>query len=385
MTCAHMSTGQTRDAVRKEYDMEIPKKMKAVVLHAPHDARLEIVDVPELEVGDVLLKVEACGICAADAKAYAGGKLFWGEDTTWSVPTAGGHEIVGTIVKMAPGANDRETYGVADGDLAVGDRVAVEQIVPCGKCRYCRNGHYSHCVKHYVFGQHTDLWGGFAEYVKLPREALLYKIPKKLPVERAVVIEPFSCSMNAIRRAQIQSGDIVVISGAGCLGLGMLSIASTLKPKHLIALDLNDKRLGQAKSFGADITINPGKEDVYARIGELTEGYGCDVYIEATGYPSSVIQGLKLMRKGGNYVEFSLFMDETTVNWSVVGDEKELNIYGVSLSPRCYPEVIEGIASGKFKTEGVVTHQFALDDFQEALDTSCSGANSIKVAFVNRP
>ena len=367
--------------------MEIPKKMKAVVTHGPKDSRLELVDVPEVSEGEILIKVEGCGICAGDVKAYNGGLNFWGDGTnppSLTTPTIGGHEIIGTIVKMGPGVEKKETYGVADNDFKLGDRVAVEQVEPCGECRYCKEGRYSLCVPHNVYGFKRHLWGGFAEYAKLTKNSLVYKIPQDMPLKLALVIEPYSCSMNAVNRARIQPNDVVVISGAGCLGLGMLAIASTLQTKHLVSLDLNDQRLEQAKEFGADITINPKREDVYKRIDELTGGYGYDVYIEATGYPSSVVQGLKLIKKGGNFVEFSLFMDSTTVDWSVIGDEKELNVYGSSLSPRCFPKVIEGIYSGKIKADGVVTHEFALDDYLEALETSGKGAGSIKVAFVNK-
>ena len=97
-----------------------------------------------------------------------------------------------------------------------------------------------------------------------------------------------------------------------------------------------DNRLEKAREFGADITINPGREDVVQRILDMTDGYGCDIYIEATGHPSSVVQGLKMIRKLRRFVEFSVFGEPTTVDWSIIGDRKELDLLGSHLSPYCY-------------------------------------------------
>jgi threonine dehydrogenase-like Zn-dependent dehydrogenase len=111
---------------------------------------------------------------------------------------------------------------------------------------------------------------------------------------------------------------------------------------------------------------------------ELTEGYGCDVYIEATGHPDAVIQGLLALRKGGNFVEFSLMPRETTVDWTLIGDSKELNVYGGHLGPGCYPKVIDYLHRGLLKVDGVVTHQLPLERYQEAFHLVHEGKSSIK-------
>lgn len=143
-----------------------------------------------------------------------------------------------------------------------------------------------------------------------------------MPLKEALLIEPYGCSKHAVDRAQIHNEDVVVISGAGTLGLGMITYARMQNPTKLIALDIVDGRLEKAKEFGADIVMNPGKEDVVKKILELTDGYGCDIYIEATGHPSSVVQGLNMVRKLGRYVEFSVFGEPTTVDWSIIDDRK---------------------------------------------------------------
>lgn len=359
-------------------------KMKALVTHGPHDYRLEEVDIPRAEEGEMIIKVEGCGICAGDLKAFKGGNVFWGDGTKppyLEVPAIGGHEFVGHIVEIGPGIEKKETYGVADSGFQIGDRVAVEQIAPCGTCRYCREGRYHLCVPHNVYGFKNYLNGGFAQYAKLTKESLVYKIPEEMPLEKALLIEPYACSMHAIQRAKIEENDIVVISGAGCLGLGMITAAARQKPKCLIALDLNEERLQKAKEFGCDLTINPAKEDLESTIMELSDGYGCDVYIEATGHPASVKQGLDIIRKAGRFVEFSLFLEPVTCDWSVIGDGKELDMYGVSLSHGCFPETIRGLCLGELKSEGVVSHKFALEDYEAAFEKSGKGVGSIKVVF----
>ena len=230
-----------------------------------------------------------------------------------------------------------------------------------------------------MFGFKHYLNGGFAEYALMPDMARIYKIPADMPLTDALLIEPYACAYHAIERAMVTHDDILVISGCGTLGLGMVSAAKLKKPAKIIALDLVDERLALAAGFGADIIINPSKTDAIDKILSLTDGYGCDIYVEATGHSASVIQGLEAIRKNGRFIEFSLFNDTVTCNWSIIGDGKELDIYGVSLSPNCFPPVIERIADGRLKTKGIVTHRFKLEDFAEAFSMCRDSHSSVKV------
>ena len=171
------------------------------------------------------------------------------------------------------------------------------------------------CQPHNIFGFQKENNGGMAEYVRYPKNSVLHRVPDSMRLADALLIEPYACSKHAVDRAQIGCEDVVVISGAGTLGLGMLTYARMKNPAKLIVLDMLDNRLEKAAAFGADLVMNPGKEDVVAKIQELTDGYGCDIYIEATGHPSSVIQGLSMIRKLGRFVEFSVFAAPTTVDW----------------------------------------------------------------------
>ena len=152
-------------------------------------------------------------------------------------------------------------------------------------------------------------------------------------------------------------------------------------PRCLIVLDLLDDRLKKAKEFGADLVFNPQRTNAIEEVLRLTEGYGCDIYIEATGHPASVAQGLQMIRKLGRFVEFSVFGHETSVDWSIIGDGKELDILGAHLSPYCFPFVIEHISKGTLKTTGVVTKMFALDEWEKAFAHATGKYGDIKVAF----
>ena len=213
------------------------------------------------------------------------------------------------------------------------------------------------------------------------KTSVISRVPKEMPLEQAALIEPYGCSKHAVDRAGITNEDVVVISGAGTLGLGMITYARMKNPRKLIALDMQDNRLELARKFGADLVFNPGRCDIDKEIKALTEGYGCDIYIEATGNPASVIQGLTIIRKLGTFVEFSVFGKETTVDWSIIGDRKELDIRGSHLSPYAYPFVIENMLNGNLKTEGVVTTVLSLDDWERGFDLATGCEGDLKVVF----
>ncbi|MDO4866824.1 MAG: alcohol dehydrogenase catalytic domain-containing protein [Clostridia bacterium] len=350
----------------------LPEKMRALVAHGPGEYVLETVPVPEPGYGEMLIKIEACGICAGDVKASHKSARFWGGDGMpgfCKPPFIPGHEFVGEVVAMGDGV---------EGDFKLGDRVVSEQIVPCGTCRFCKRGQYWLCDPHDVYGFKNYLPGGMAEYAILPRRSINYVIPKELPIERAVLIEPFACSLHGVEQGRIQVDDVVVLAGAGTLGLGMIGAIKQRNPRKLIVLDMNDHRLEMASRFGADLVLNPGRENAIQRVLDETDGYGCDVYLEVTGHPSSVGQGLEMICKGGRFVEFSVMSGTSTVDWSIIGDAKEITIYGSQLSPYCYERTIDGIVSGRLPTEGVVSHVFPLEDWAEAFAVADAG-KGIKV------
>ena len=359
-------------------EVELPKTMRAVVCHGPEDYRLEELPVPTIGPGEVLVRVLAAGICASDLKCYSGAPLFWGDEHREGYcqpPVVPGHEFVGQVVALGEGASEK--YGLALGDYAIS-----EQIVPCWKCRFCRRGQYWMCQFGDVYGFRQRAPGAMAEYMRFPADALNYRVPHSLRPEQAVFIEPLACSIHAVQRGCLDFGDTVVVAGCGPLGLGMVAAARLKSPGCMIAIDVVDERLEVARACGADLTLNPRRVDVIDEVLRLTDGYGCDVYFEATGHPASVEQGLHMIRKLGTFVEFSVMREPVTVDWTIIGDTKELNIHGSHLGPYCYPLAMDMLVKRQIPVERIVTHRLDLAAYREAIELVHAGRDSIKVMLV---
>jgi threonine dehydrogenase-like Zn-dependent dehydrogenase len=162
----------------------------------------------------------------------------------------------------------------------------------------------------------------------------------------------------------------------------MVAGARAKTPAHVIALDMAPQKLELAKECGADMVINIASEDAVAQVMDVTDGYGADVYLEGTGHPSAVIQGLNLLRKLGTYVEYGVFGSDVTVDWSIISDDKELNVLGAHLGPYCWPAAIRMIESGVLPMDKICTHQLPLAEFQKGLDLVSSGTESVKVSLI---
>ncbi len=355
----------------------LPKTMAAVVCHGPQDYRLEERPVPVPGVDEVLLQVHSVGICASDLKCWLGAPLFWGAEGKSGYaqpPVTAGHEFVGRVAAVGPTSGKRQC-------LAVGDVAVSEQIVPCWNCRFCNRGQYWMCPQGDVYGFRQAAQGAMAEFVLLPRNALNHRVPETVPIEHAAFIEPLACSIHAVQRGEIELGDVVVIAGAGPLGLGMVAAARLKGPRLLIALDLNDGRLDLARACGADLGLNPSRINVVDEIKRLTDGDGCDVYLEATGHPAAVQQGLDMIRRLGTFVEFSVMREPVTVDWTIIGDIKELNIHGAHLSPYCYPLAIDMLARRLLPMDRILTHRLPLAEFERGLQLVRAGTESVKVTL----
>lgn len=361
---------------------QIPKTMQSIICHGPEDYQLEEIPVPQAGPGEVLVRVLGAGICAGDAKCFAGAPLFWGDETREAYcqpPITPGHEFVGEVVALGAGAGEK--YG-----LAFGDRVISEQIVPCWECRFCKRGQYWMCDgKHDVYGFRQRTPGAMAEYMRFPADAINHKVPPALSVKQAVYIEPLACAIHAVQRGNIELGDTVVVAGNGPLGLGMVAAARLKNPGCLIALDLHPNRLEVARHCGADLVLNPHEVDVIAEVKRLTGGYGCDVYIEATGHTEGVSQGLRMIRRMGTFVEFSVFNEPARVDWTIIGDTKELDIHGAHLGPYCYPLAIDMLLKEQVPAEEIVTHSFPLEQHADAFQMVLEAKESIKVMLQSQP
>jgi erythritol/L-threitol dehydrogenase len=343
--------------------------MLAVVAHGPHDYRVEEMPVPEPGPREVVIEVGACGICASDVKAYKGAPIYWGTESSKGFiegPVIAGHEYGGRVVALGPGAAERHK-------VAVGDHVVAEQLIPCGECRYCRRGQFHMCVPHTIFGFKRWAHGGMAPYNLFPAAAIVHKIPDTMTAGEAAYIEPASCAWHAVERGEIQPDDVVVIGGAGNIGLCMVQIAKLYDPAVVVALGTKDYRLAVATRVGADVAINVNEEDAVKQVLDLTEGYGCDVYVETSGQAAGVQQALAMTRKLGTIVEFSVFKEPVAADWNVIGEQKELTIHGSHASAKAYEPTIDAMAKRLIDVRPLLADTYPLTRFDEAIAAAMSG------------
>ncbi len=263
------------------------EKMKAAMLYGVKDLRVEDVDVPLVEAGEVLVKVKAATTCGTDLKIFQRGYL----EKVIKLPTIFGHEWAGEVAEVGSGLEWPEK----------GMRVRAGNSAPCMHCAMCQKGKYNLC-ENMIW-----LWGAYAEYIKVPSRMVLVnmqEIPEQVTYEEAAMAEPLACVLHGVEEARVKLGDIVAIIGAGPIGLLHLLTVKKMGVKKAIMIDLINERLNFAQKLGADETINGKRDNVAERIMQLTGGYGADVAIEAIGLPATWEQALKLARKGGTVLEF---------------------------------------------------------------------------------
>ncbi|WP_455367629.1 zinc-binding dehydrogenase [[Eubacterium] cellulosolvens] len=319
------------------------------------DFRYEMVEVPQASKEELILKIKKCGICAADIKILHESAYF-----KTRIPIIAGHEFVGEIVELGDGAEKK--FG-----LKLGDKTIPESIVPCGECYYCKRGLPNLCVPHHVFGI-LGPDGGWAEYIKCPAKSIMWKIPKEMPWETAVGIEPCACAIHAVERGNISLQDTVAVIGAGAIGLYALQAAKLKHPKYLIAISRNEHRRRVAENIGADLALNPRTDDIKREIDDLTEGVGVDKVIEAAGSAQSVELAIDILRKRGRFVVFGVFSEKATIDWSIISDVKELEIVGGHLGFLTYPLAVKYLHDGLITNDKINTHDFPLKDFRKALE-----------------
>ena len=337
--------------------------MKAVQIVKPNELRVIDVPKPTLdEHNNVLVKMTAAGICGSDVGIYHG------TNAAATYPRIIGHEMVGVVAEVGPTARK----------VKVGDRVIIDQVVPCGHCYACRKGRPNVCGNLQVRGVHID--GGYREYMAVP-DTDCYLVPDMLSDTEAVMIEPTTIAVQCCSRAQLESEDTVLIIGSGALGSSILRIVKQFQPRKIIVSDIDDAKLEEALKNGATDVINSLKEDVPARCHELTDGYGVTVSIDAACVKTSLITALNATGNAGRVITMGFGVAPTEVNQFAI-TSKELDVRGSRLQNRKFQDVIDLINAGKVDLRGSISHTFPLTEAQKAFDFVDSHDPSIrKIAF----
>jgi alcohol dehydrogenase len=337
--------------------------MKALVYHGPGSKRWEEVPKPTLkEDTDAIVRVDAVTICGTDLHILKGdvpevepGRIL-------------GHEAVGTVESVGPSVKT----------VKPGDRVLVSCITSCGSCRFCREGRYGQCLGGggWILGHLID--GTQAEYVRVPFvDTSTYPAPEGVSDEALLMVAdilPTGYEVGVLN-GQVQPGDVVVIVGAGPIGLSAIMGSRLYSPSHIVAIDLADSRLEAAKQFGADVTVNNGVENPIAVVHGLTGGLGADVTIEAVGVPATFELAAALARPGGHVANVGVHGEPATLHLEQLWI-RDVTITTGLVDTYSTPTFLRLLQGHQLDADRFVTHRFALDDFEQAYTVFANAADT---------
>jgi alcohol dehydrogenase len=344
--------------------------MKALVYHGPGQRGWDTVADPAIiDPTDIVVRVDSSTICGSDLHILKG-------DVPETTPgMVLGHEAVGTVQEV----------GASVSTVVVGDRVLMSCISSCGRCRYCKEARYGQCLGGggWIFGHLID--GLQAEYARVPfADNSVYKIPEELSDEQVLFLAdilPTAYEVGVLN-GKVAPGDVVAIVGAGPIGLAAILTASLYTPGRIVAIDLTDGRLESARHFGADVTINNGREDALARILQLTDGLGADVAFEAVGVPDTFELATSLIRPGGRVANIGVHGHSATLHLEKLWT-RDVTITTGLVDTHTIPQLMKLVAGGRLDPTVFATHRFALGDTMTAYDTfaDASKTDALKVVL----
>ena len=344
--------------------------MKALVYHGPGQRGWDTVPDPALiDPTDIVVRIDTSTICGSDLHILKG-------DVPETTPgTVLGHEAVGTVQEI--GANVST--------IAVGDRVLLSCVSSCGRCRFCKEGRYGQCLGGggWIFGHLID--GLQAEYARVPfADNSVYKVPEELSDEQVLFLAdilPTAYEVGVLN-GMVSPGDVVAIVGAGPIGLAAILTAALYTPGRIVAIDLADSRLDSARRFGADTTINNGREDACAKVMELTDGLGADVAFEAVGVPQTFELATELIRPCGRVANIGVHGKPATLHLEKLWI-RDVTVTTGLVDTFTIPRLMKLVASGRLDPTIFATHRFALADTMSAYDTFADAAatNALKVVL----
>jgi alcohol dehydrogenase len=343
--------------------------MKALVYHGPDQRGWDTVDDPTIiDPTDVVVRIDTSTICGSDLHILKG-------DVPETTPgTVLGHEAVGTIQEI----------GTAVGTVAVGDRVLLSCVSACGRCRFCKEGRYGQCLGGggWIFGHLID--GLQAEYARVPfADNSVYKVPAELSDEQVLFLAdilPTAYEVGVLN-GQVSPGDVVAIVGAGPIGLSAMLTARLYTPGLIVAIDLADSRLQSARQFGADETINNGREDARAKIMELTDGLGADVAFEAVGVSDTFELACELIRPGGRVANIGVHGHPATLHLETLWT-RDVTITTGLVDTYTIPQLMKLVSGGRLDPTVFATHHFALEDTMAAYDTFADASKTAALKVV---
>jgi L-iditol 2-dehydrogenase len=336
--------------------------VKALVL--TRYSHFEVQEVPEPQVGpeDLLVHVQACGICGSDVHGMDGssGRRI--------PPIIMGHEAAGVVARVGQSATGWQ----------VGDRVTFDSMISCGACHFCRRGRINLCENRRVLGVSCNEFrqeGAFAEYVAVP-QSIVFRLPEGLSFEHAAMTEPLSVAIHAVERVPIHLNDTAVVVGTGMIGLLVVQVLRAAGCGRILAVDVDPARLELACRLGADESLSPKEVDVVAEVLRRTDGRGADVVMEAVGKPETVSMAIASVRKGGSVGLVGNLTPEVPLPLQAVVT-REITLYGSCASSGEYPACLEMIARGTINVEALISAVVPLDEAPAWFDRLYQGEDGL--------
>lgn len=355
--------------------------MKALVLKSPE--HIEVMDVPkpQLSGGQVLIKVSKCGICGSDVRYFHG-------ENPWSKQTLGrhidnppniilGHEFTGVV---------HEVFDKSDTHL-LAKRVGVNTFISCGRCNFCRNGQENLCdnTKHLGHGQgwgKMDFYpGGMAEFCPA-FASQLFELPENVTDEQATFFDPLIAAIHAVDVGQPKPLDKVAILGAGPIGLLIAQLVKVYGATGTFITDIAAENVTIAETVGADYPLNlsSGSKSLYDLVMEQTNSEGVNLAFNTVGTSASILESLKILKKGGTLVLMATKEDELSFPSLLLSGERTIRTSSNAMYTD-FPRVIELVSAGQVKVDPLITHRFELSDAVKAFEVACnkSTTGAVKV------
>jgi len=341
--------------------------MRVAMYYSNQDVRLEEMPVPQIGPGEVMMRVEASGICGTDL-------LEWYR--LHKAPLVLGHEVTGVIAAVGEGMKRYK----------VGDRICAAHHVPCNTCHYCLSGHHTVCD---TLRQTNFDPGGFAEYVRLPRinvEQGIFTLPDEISFEEATFVEPLACVLRGQRLAHLQPGQCVLVVGSGVAGLLHIQLARASGAGYIMATDIVDYRVEAARKFGADIAVQAkGYTPAYLR--QVADDRLADLVVICSGATSAISQALESVERGGTVLFFAPTDPGVSIPISVndLFWRNEITLtssYGGS--PTDYAAALELIQAGRIRVTEMITHRLGLAETGLGFQLVAQAQDSLKVIIEPR-
>ncbi len=337
------------------------KTMKVAMYYNNNDVRMEEMPVPKIDDNELLVKVQASGICGSDVMEWYRIK---------KAPCVLGHEIAGDIVEV--GRNVKK--------YKVGDRVFVSHHVPCNTCRFCLNDQHTLCDTLHS----TNFYpGGFAEYLRVPEinvDRGVFLLPEEMSYEEGAFIEPLACVVRGLRIAKMKPGQNVLIIGSGISGLLHIKLARAYKAGRIISTDIDDFRLKTAKKLGADAAIH-AKENVPEQVKKYNDGRLADLVVLCAGAPSAVKQAIESVGSGGTILFFAPTEPGVEIPFPLfeLWNKQVKMVSTYAGSPKDIEMAIDLIKSKKVEVTDMITHKLPLSEAAKGFKLVAEARRSIKV------